>query len=1006
MKDEKMMFTAFMVLVAIIMIIVLWIMAMVGAMDLTDGCLYRYNFDENKTLSSATKITKTVTLKANANYSILSAEEKDGGVSIDPSGYGKWLNTNLRVTPGQDVRLDVKGDVSLCKAYLPANNLQQVSDKMPGKVPEVRIPIPRVEDNSPPVTLTFDARTDEWRNIAEVFKNDKLLVSLLSDKKTTASNITIPNSLSPDGTMSDDCREGKRNYSPICGRYSLWNAHSKYVTGCEFKNKCRQLPSKRVCSLRVIVCLEHEWVEQWESCYKNVYSTPPEPYKYGPDGGIGEFTSPYYDDLSKLLTNFNRNCDAEKAFIESDEYQKKRYFWFSADNAAGLLYRFDGNEEPTSKKNRGSNYSFVKFEEDQSLAKKDDDGNATDYKIIMSTIYDGSGPSYLQYRFHDGDGNFADNTGGYSLNIKQTKCRRTNGNSMDGDADARGLVKYVVAGYGKDPNNDMSGLSSKIFLANVNGSGQIAATDDGYLWMKINNVEDDYKDSFGQYQLQFLTSIEEGGFFRDILNPLFEGLKGKIKASAITIFKNMTCYKKDSGSCTNFFTYIRAILTLYVMFFGMLFLLGSIKINQTEFVIRVIKIAFVAGLMNESTFEFFNLYVFDFVTQFSDDIMSNMSGYSIVSGSNTISNPFMFLNEVMTKFFMSSTFAAQLMSTLSMGLSGVLYFIIIVVSIGIIMIVAFRAIAVYLMAFMAIAVLIGLAPLFLTFILFERTWYLFDNWVKFMFRYMLEPIILLAGIIILTQLFTIYLDYVLGYSVCWKCAIPLKIPFPTVEGVTPAFLDIEIFCLNWFAPWGFDHRSSQMGLNMQNIIALLMIAYCMWGYVDFASMITGRLAGGAGGPSATAMGGALTGAIESKALESVGLDAQSRADMKQGARQRLKSMEKGDKENPLDKGNRHDVKPDSSGSGKPGAGGKGASGAKDPNKGGGSWNDVTPGAKPGGAGGVAGAGAPNAGGKKLAANPKKVSPGGDPKDANKGVAAKPVAGAKKPANPQGNKDGN
>ena len=88
----------------------------------------------------------------------------------------------------------------------------------------------------------------------------------------------------------------------------------------------------------------------------------------------------------------------------------------------------------------------------------------------------------------------------------------------------------------------------------------------------------------------------------------------------------------------------------------------------------------------------------------------------------------------------------------------------------------------------------GLAPLFLTFILFERTKHLFDAWVRFMITYMLEPVVMLTGIIVLTQLFTIYLDYIMNYSVCLKCAVPFSLPFPEVDGVTPLFLNVPLFC--------------------------------------------------------------------------------------------------------------------------------------------------------------------------------------------------------------------
>jgi len=67
----------------------------------------------------------------------------------------------------------------------------------------------------------------------------------------------------------------------------------------------------------------------------------------------------------------------------------------------------------------------------------------------------------------------------------------------------------------------------------------------------------------------------------------------------------MTCYKGlgGEGNCTNFFTYIKATLILYIMTFDMMFLLGMVKISQTDLVIRIVKIAFV---MNDSTFKFFN----------------------------------------------------------------------------------------------------------------------------------------------------------------------------------------------------------------------------------------------------------------------------------------------------------------------------------------------------------------------------------------------------------------
>ena len=54
MKNEQMNFTFFMVIIAIILIILLWTTGLIGAMNLTNGCLYRYNFDDNNNISDLT----------------------------------------------------------------------------------------------------------------------------------------------------------------------------------------------------------------------------------------------------------------------------------------------------------------------------------------------------------------------------------------------------------------------------------------------------------------------------------------------------------------------------------------------------------------------------------------------------------------------------------------------------------------------------------------------------------------------------------------------------------------------------------------------------------------------------------------------------------------------------------------------------------------------------------------------------------------------------------------
>jgi type IV secretion system protein VirB6 len=936
-KGDKFAFLLAMLGLAILTCIVLWMILIFGSMDLTSGCFYRYNIDGQGSLSASDAVSNTVTLKANANYTgsdagVTSAVDSTGtstgtGITLDPNSYGKWLNTNLRVKPSQLVEFVIKGEVSLCKAYIPINNLQKDTNlDNAGN----RIEIPRVEDkNTPPVSLILDARTPNWKNLTELYRNDKYYVALYREKKTPANAVSIYDYFTKTMTPPADCTEGKRQYNPICGRYSLWNGAGTYTSSCHLNTQCYQCNCRDVCDSWDVFstgwCIGG-WstVCDWCSCWENVAGTAPEPYL---NNGSHTYPAPWSGTISDLWTVTGHDCGSESTYINGD-FQNQKYFWFSANDPVGLISRIDSNVNPTNAASAGSNFTPVRIESDQSFY-----NNNAEYKIIKieKVGYNGSDIGYLQYKLADADGAYADNTGGFVLNIKQTKCVRNNGNGMNDSVQGRGGVQYVISEYGANPNTTAPSTVDNIVVT-ANGKGSITAPSNGqggYLWLKINNAPADYKDSFGQYTVLFLSSVKHGGFFDDVLNPLFEGLKTKIKTASITIFKNMTCYQGigGQGNCTNFFNYIKGMLIIYIMFYGAMFLLGMVKISQTDIVVRVIKVAFVSGLMNDNTFYFFNNYVFEFVTGFSDSIISNMSGYSMFSGATSISNPFMFMNEVFTKIFLSPTFAAQMMALLSMGINGVLYFILLFVCLAIIIVVGFRAIAVYLMAYFAIAVLIGIAPLFLTFILFERTRYLFDNWVKFTFRYMLEPTIMLAGIIVLTQLFTIFLDYVIGYSVCWKCGIPFTIPFPSIPGFNPAFLNVPLFCFNWFTPWGFDYRSTSMGANMQNMIILLMIAYCMWGYIEYSGKIVAKLAGGSGGPSATAMGAAMSNAIENKALSKVGLDKANRDRMMGAAKERLQNMDKETKRKGDQKpGNRHD-RPDKDESGSQSGGDKPQSGA-------------------------------------------------------------------------------
>lgn len=912
-------------------------LGMIGAVKIGNGCYMRYDADGKGGRDS---ITDTITLNANANYVYTSKMLSDGTTRLipDPTRYGEWLNTKVLVENSQSVNLQVVGQVSLCLAYIPQDNVQRTGPGSNLDDNGKMIPIPRVTDsNIPPISLIMDAKNSEWRNIAELYANDRVLVSI------------SPNFIGTEATVNDafkgtavttDCSQGKTSYEPICGKYSFYSG--QYVNACELKQNYWQGNQHREPCHCVFGCIYQEAVAKWvcdsanaasHCCLSlvydslpawiNHYGTMPESYK-----DDGSFTFSWSDNLGNLFIDYsNLQCSnnanilpngkcpdvvsnrspKDKDYIggvhctsgicNDGDFQKHRRFWYTADGKGGkgptgLIYQM--NDTGSVSQALPSNLEFAKFvaDSDQLPEYKDKDGKYI-YKVIYNIPFNSNiEKSYLQYRLWSPTSQDASkNTGGYVLNIKQTKCYRENGNSFNDTFNDRGRVQYIIVAGSENPNTSGKSYSPQGINVDSDGKANIIANGDGYIWMRILNDSNDYKDSDGNYKVHFSTFLKVGSFTVKVMNPLLQLFKTKVQGAATSIFRNMVCYKaSDSSSCTNFFTYIKAILILYVMTYGAMFLLGFTKINQKELVIRIAKIGVVSGLINGNTFEFFNSYLFDVITGFSDAIIANMSGYSLFTSTNTISNPFMFLDAVMSKIFFSQTFIAQLLALLSLGLSGIIYFIITFIALGIVIVTALRAMAVYIMAFMVTCILIGIAPLFISFLLFDFTRYLFDNWVRFTIRYMIEPVIMMAGIIVLTQLFTIYLDFVLGYSVCWKCALPIKIPF--IGTILPiALLNVPIFCINWFAPWGMDYMSGMMGVNMQNIVALVIIAYGMYGYVEFSGRMVVKLTSAAG-PSATGMGEAMYNVAEQKTLSQVGMDAETRKGITGRAESRLKQRNK------------------------------------------------------------------------------------------------------------------
>ena len=397
-----------------------------------------------------------------------------------------------------------------------------------------------------------------------------------------------------------------------------------------------------------------------------------------------------------------------------------------------------------------------------------------------------------------------------------------------------------------NPNTNQSLVSNPVGIKFQNGQSSInSAPTDGYLWFRIYNNASDYQYSTGSYNLSITQNLGSSQNSQpDVWNGITNLFINKWQDVSKKMFQGMTCYgASDKSDCTNLFKLIQAFLIAYLMLLGMNFAIGAVRMNQMELLLQVGKVIVVAGLLNDNTFNFFNLYLFDLIFKATGEIMGSVLG---VGGTleSALSNYFQSIYGVM----LSEIFQLQLLALLGTGLSGLILFLIVMLSLIFFLIPVCEFIVVYILSTLAVAVLLSLAPIFLVAMLFDVTRYLFDNWLSFILRYIFEPVIMFVGICFLSQMFLIYIDYVLGYSVCWKCTMPFQLPFLDVFFPFLALLKtVPIFCIYWLAPWGYDSLSYNFAMALGNVVALFMIAFTALKYGGVCSSICSKIFGGGGG---------------------------------------------------------------------------------------------------------------------------------------------------------------
>jgi type IV secretion system protein VirB6 len=324
------------------------------------------------------------------------------------------------------------------------------------------------------------------------------------------------------------------------------------------------------------------------------------------------------------------------------------------------------------------------------------------------------------------------------------------------------------------------------------------------------------------------------GIMTYIVGPIKRGYSGGME----TMYNGLTKNRELQGI-------IYLIAVLYILIYAMYFLLGVVQVTASDLLIRITKVIIVVNvLLSEGSWEFFNQYVFDMLINGTDELIQIFSG-----NPSSADNPFGFLDPVFN-MYISSEFWISLLAQLVQFWNGIgLLAILLLIGVFLFFGSLLEIVITYIMSFIVVYILIGLAPIFIPLMLFSRTNGFFINWIMIIFKNMLMPAILIALILIFNQ----FIDNILKTAILgnkWGCLIDLA-PVLNVAGMNLAFPK-GVFCIPFYVPTldlyqNFDEAAVYVASNATNV-AMASFMYFTYSLViqkllSFTNTLVGRITG-------------------------------------------------------------------------------------------------------------------------------------------------------------------
>ncbi|QGR03506.1 hypothetical protein EDL79_02930 [Ehrlichia ruminantium] len=549
-------------------------------------------------------------------------------------------------------------------------------------------------------------------------------------------------------------------------------------------------------------------------------------------------------------------------------------------------------------------------------------GDATGFRCIYSipgkSVKENSIKSNVNYTYELDDpvllnfgiigeyNKYKDYSGGYNIHVER----------MCNFVDGKKLYMYI----GNTPPTMLPGSenTTELFVSkkgdtnSASGTATYTINDDNstkksgtiYLGVDVRGYEDqfDYRsmpsvESSNKYTVEFAISRWNPNFsqafvmIRDFLLKILYGLPDNQKTSSISQAMDVIRSTNSKGAVQHIYTNqttsgrlwrgVQALCTLYIIFTILGYVIGVVKCTKYDLGVRVAKIAVVVGLLSQDSWELFSSHFFSLFVQGVSDLIATFNGE--LDGDNSFS----FLDPTIGVLLTGEVWI-RFLTLIVTGPIGWLVFAMIIWAVFVFFLCIIEAVIAYLFTIVAVAFLATLAPIFITFLLFQLTKTLFDSWIKMLVNFSLQPIILFAALAFLNQVMLTVLHDVTGFTVCNQCFLGLSLPTSVAEKGAPP----DICVMPLLLPVGYaselsiddavresDSRDGRIGFlglpfGITSVLVLLITANAMKAFRGMSESISQSISGSIAG-----IGASLHAATQSLA-SIVGLDQETQSIIK------------------------------------------------------------------------------------------------------------------------------